>query len=656
MVITETGALPGGVTFVNNNDGTATLAGTPSAATGGVYTITINADNGVAPAATQSFTLTVNQAPAITSANNVTFQTGIAGTFTVTATGFPLPSIARGGVALPAGVTFVNNGNGTGTLPGTPNAGTGGTYAITFTATNVVGSTPAQTFTLTVNQPPLAVADGAYVIDANGSLTRLTTDPDDLLDNDSLGFPVAAITSFGGGSMGGLVTANAAGATVTPLPTFASGSLTVQSNGAFTFTPPTGFTGVYTFQYQLTNVAGSSVATVTINVRPKAVNDTLTETVIGNVSVDPSTGVTLSILTNDIFNGSPTINTSGTSVAGGTVAVAAGGTFGYNPPAGFEGADSFTYTITDTSGLTSTSATVSLNVAGMIWFVNNNAAPCVVAGCGRLSNPFSTLAAFSALNNGAGANPAANDNIFVYESATTYAAAVTLLTGQKLIGQDASASLVTITGLTPPSGSAALPAMNNANGTITGVGGTVTLGANSTVRGLTIGSGASTGLSGAAVGGVSVSEVSVSTSIGTAVNLNGTGGTFALRGVSANGGSSGIILQNTTGSFTVNGDGVNTSVGGNGTGGIIANMAGANGTTSGVGIYLSNVQNVTLRRMTLNGTNQNFGIRGFRVNGFTLEYSTIGGTNGTSNNAFPDDSGEGSIYFCHTSTKRLFTE
>src|SRR4029077_21241057 len=71
------------------------------------------------------------QAPAITSANATTFTVGQAGPFTVTTTGQPIPSITRGGAALPSGVTFTDNGNGTGTLSGTPAAGTGGTYAIT---------------------------------------------------------------------------------------------------------------------------------------------------------------------------------------------------------------------------------------------------------------------------------------------------------------------------------------------------------------------------------------------------------------------------------------------------------------------------------------------------------------------------------------------
>ena len=51
----ETGALPSGVTFVDN--GAASLSGTPAAGTGG-YALTITAANGVTPNATQSFTLT----------------------------------------------------------------------------------------------------------------------------------------------------------------------------------------------------------------------------------------------------------------------------------------------------------------------------------------------------------------------------------------------------------------------------------------------------------------------------------------------------------------------------------------------------------------------------------------------------------------------
>ena len=54
-----TGTLPSGVSFTDNGNGTATLAGTPPAGSAGVYNLTITASNGVLPNATQSFTLTV---------------------------------------------------------------------------------------------------------------------------------------------------------------------------------------------------------------------------------------------------------------------------------------------------------------------------------------------------------------------------------------------------------------------------------------------------------------------------------------------------------------------------------------------------------------------------------------------------------------------
>ena len=145
--LSESGALPNGVTF---NGATGALSGTPAALTGGIYPFTFTASNGVAPIATQSFTLTVNEAPNITSANNTSFTVGTPGSFTVTSTGYPSPAFNISGT-LPNGVTLNTS---TGVLSGTPAAGTGGTYPITFTASNGVGSNAVQNFTLTVNQAP----------------------------------------------------------------------------------------------------------------------------------------------------------------------------------------------------------------------------------------------------------------------------------------------------------------------------------------------------------------------------------------------------------------------------------------------------------------------------------------------------------------------
>jgi streptogramin lyase len=166
--LSESGALPSGVTF---NSATGVLSGTPAAGTGGSYPITFTARNGIGTDAVQRFTLTVNEAATITSANSATFTVGTAGSFTVTATGFPAPSLSESG-ALPSGVTF---NSATGVLSGTPAAGTGGSYPITFTARNGIGTDAVQRFTLTVNEASQADDFGLSVTPTARTMNASTT-------------------------------------------------------------------------------------------------------------------------------------------------------------------------------------------------------------------------------------------------------------------------------------------------------------------------------------------------------------------------------------------------------------------------------------------------------------------------------------------------
>ncbi len=169
--LTESGALPTGIAFTDNGDGTATIAGT-APTTLGAYPITITAENGVSPKQTQSFTLFVGTRPGLSSTASSVFVAGSAGSFTVTATGYPTPSLTASG-NLPAGVTFTDNGDGTATLAGTPASGSQGVYPLTVTASN--GLPPAtQALTLTVlNQAPTAttavVAGAANITFSFGS-------------------------------------------------------------------------------------------------------------------------------------------------------------------------------------------------------------------------------------------------------------------------------------------------------------------------------------------------------------------------------------------------------------------------------------------------------------------------------------------------------
>src|SRR5205823_2589246 len=103
-----------------------------------------------------------------------TFVVGAAGTLAVTATGFPTPTLTAAG--LPDGVTFTDHG-GTGTLDGTPTAGTGGDHTVTITAANGVGPGADLTFTLVVNESPAITSGGAatFTVGSAGTFTVTTT-------------------------------------------------------------------------------------------------------------------------------------------------------------------------------------------------------------------------------------------------------------------------------------------------------------------------------------------------------------------------------------------------------------------------------------------------------------------------------------------------
>jgi hypothetical protein len=119
----------------------------------GVSGLTNEADATAAASVTISY---VTQAPAITSASTTLFDEGQAGSFTVQTTGIPTASITDGAATLPSGVTFIDNGDGTATLSGTPAAGTIGTYPVTITASDGISPDAIQAFTLTVAGAPTA--------------------------------------------------------------------------------------------------------------------------------------------------------------------------------------------------------------------------------------------------------------------------------------------------------------------------------------------------------------------------------------------------------------------------------------------------------------------------------------------------------------------
>jgi hypothetical protein len=130
--------------------------GTPfDTSTPGPHSFTVNVQDSAlnVNSGTVNYTVATSLPPTITSANSATFTVGVFGSFTVTTSGFPTPSIKETG-SLPNGLTFVDNGDGTGTLRGTPLVLIGGDFNLTFTAKNGVGSPATQVFTIVLRSAP----------------------------------------------------------------------------------------------------------------------------------------------------------------------------------------------------------------------------------------------------------------------------------------------------------------------------------------------------------------------------------------------------------------------------------------------------------------------------------------------------------------------
>jgi VCBS repeat-containing protein len=175
----------------------------------------------------------------------------------------------------------------------------------------------------------------------------------------------------------------------------AHGSLTLNSDGSFTYTPAAGFSGIDSFTFlAFDGIADSNVATVSIlvspvNLPPVANNDTY--------STAPNTTLTVSapgVLANDKDpDGDPITAVLVSQPADGTLTFNADGSFTYTPAAGFSGTDSFTYQASD-GQLLSNVATVTINlgqppVANDDSYSTNENTPLSVAAPGVLANDVS---------------------------------------------------------------------------------------------------------------------------------------------------------------------------------------------------------------------------------------------------------------------------
>ncbi len=417
----------------------------------------------------------------------------------------------------------------------------------------------------------------------------------------------------------------------------------------------------------------SAIQTFTITVnqvitnQPPTANPDFYDT-IGNVGIDvsaangvldndtdPDTGDTKEVI--EVNGVAANVGVQITLGSGALLQLDSDGSFTYETAPGITGSDTFMYTMQDSGGLTSTTF-VGITINDTIWFIDDTGSG---SNLGTLNNPFLTLAAFEKANGGGDANdPEANDCIFVHSG--NYTAPLTLENGQIVVGQGAGDTIDNICNLfIVPTNTNPLPTTGGTSPVLTSAGNGINLADGNTIRGLNIGNTTGTGISGTGVGTSTVSDVSI-TGTGAGVNINtgtlamsfdeisssnaagitlsGVGGDFdvttgtinsgnstavnisgnpvdlgiSLTSVSATGATNGIRLNNTTGSFTVTGDGGGTQ---NASGGTILNA-------TGDGVSLTSAAGVSLTQLDITDSGDH-GININSVTNFTYQDAILDG-------------------------------
>ena len=316
---TLSGNLPTGLSF---NASTRVLSGTPT--TEGTYAMTYtvsDTDNGTD---TVSFTITiVYEPPELNTVSDRSFKedtaitdttlpeaTKGAGTLTYTLTATTTDGTLSG--SLPAGLSFNTT---TRVLSGTPTAE--GTYAMTYTATDSVGST-SKSFTITVSDPTFVQRISNMALEKDAAITGVTL-PEAEDDGTTPSYTLTATTTDGtlSGSLPAGLSFNTATRVLSGTPT-AEGTyaMTYSARGSSNKIGTTSFTiAVHgTFSINLEVVpAGSTLARekkvlVTFPGIPAWAAPDITNTVQGTVS---STG-SCTVSNNQINVNYPVTNENGT--------------------------------------------------------------------------------------------------------------------------------------------------------------------------------------------------------------------------------------------------------------------------------------------------------------------------------------------------------
>ncbi|RDZ29314.1 CARDB domain-containing protein [Lysobacter silvisoli] len=250
--------------------------------------------------------------------------------------------------------TIVNNGGLTGLVANpdgsltVPAGSTPGAYTVTYRICTLPGTTPA-----TCDDASVPVVVGPDAVDDTA-----TTPQNTVLNGTATGGDSAPV-----GSSYALVTGTS------------NGTLVLNGDGTYTYTPNANYSGPDSFTYRLClpapNGTVCDTATVSITVGANTVT-----AVDDSANTPQNTAVTVPVIGNDTVTGAPLDPASVTvtvNPANGTVTCAAGQCT-YTPNVGFSGNDSFEYRVCDTSTPTPVcdTATVTVTVAPAVIVANDD--------------------------------------------------------------------------------------------------------------------------------------------------------------------------------------------------------------------------------------------------------------------------------------------
>jgi large repetitive protein len=320
---------------------------TPNTGYSGADSLTFKANDGAADSNVAAVSITVNPINHTPVAANDSYSTDEDTALILAASGVlsndtdadsdPLTAALLAG---PSNGTLALNADGSFTY--TPAANWNGTDTFTYKANDGTADSNVATVTITVtlvNDAPVAV-DDSYGTDED---TALNIPVQGVLSNDT-DIDSSTLTAVKGSGP-------------------AHGTLTLNPDGSFLYTPEANWSGTDGFTYQASDgTTSSNVASVTITVNP--VNDA---PVAANDSYSTDQDLPLTVAAPGVLSNDTDVDSSAltaslvTGPANGTLALNADGSFTYTPAVGYNGTDSFTYKANDGTADSNT-ATVTIGV------------------------------------------------------------------------------------------------------------------------------------------------------------------------------------------------------------------------------------------------------------------------------------------------------